>query len=230
MGKVVYGMHTSMDGYIEGPDGGFGFTVPAEDVHQAANDQVRRCGAFLFGRRLYEVMEKPWTEQLGNEKGPWRSSGSSRGCTGGAPRYVFSDTLQSVPDGVTIVRRKDAASVVERLKREVDGNLEIGGAELAASLVDLIDEFHVFAFPVIVGGGKPYLPVEREVRLRMVEQRSFESGVLFRRFVRGLDGGPRGRSREGPGASCRGCAGPSGSGREGVPSTGGRPRPGRRRL
>lgn len=183
MGKVVYGMHTSMDGYIEGPDGGFGFTVPAEDVHQAANDQVRRCGAFLFGRRLYEVMEKPWTEQLGNEGAPAVEREFAR-LYRRTPRYVFSDTLQSVPDGVTIVRRKDAASAVERLKREVDGNLEIGGAELAASLVDLIDEFHVFAFPVIVGGGRPYLPVEREVRLRMVEQRSFESGVLFRRFVR----------------------------------------------
>ncbi|TDC60362.1 deaminase [Actinomadura sp. GC306] len=183
MGTVVYGMHASMDGFIEGPDGGFGFTEPAADVHQAANDQVRRCGAFLFGRRLYEVMEKPWTEQLGNEGAPAVEREFAR-LYRGIPRYVFSDTLQSVPDGVTLVRRKDAVSVVERLKREVDGNLEIGGAELAASLVDLIDEFLVYEFPVLVGGGRTYLPVDGEVRLRLVELRSFESGVLFKRFVR----------------------------------------------
>ncbi|TMR93136.1 dihydrofolate reductase family protein [Nonomuraea basaltis] len=79
------------------------------------------------------------------------------------PRYVFSDTLQTVPEGLTIVRRKDAVSVVTRLKQEIDGTLQLGGPELATSLPDLIDEFWVYAFPVIVGGGKPYLPVREEL-------------------------------------------------------------------
>ncbi|TDC38170.1 hypothetical protein E1281_39240 [Actinomadura sp. KC345] len=100
------------------------------------------------------------------------------------PRYVFSDTLQTVPEGVTIVRRKDAVSVVTRLKQEIDGTFQLGGPELAASLLDLIDEFWVYAFPVIIGRGRPFLPVGRELRLRLAEHRSLASGIVFRRYVR----------------------------------------------
>ncbi|MFI0479774.1 dihydrofolate reductase family protein [Actinomadura sp. 9N215] len=183
MGKVIYGMHTSIDGYIEDLDGGIGFLDPAEDVHQAANDQARRAAAFLFGRRLYEMMEEPWTRQLGKEGAPAVEREFAR-LYKETPRYVFSDTLQTVPEGVTLVRREDAVSVVTRLKREIDGTLEIGGPELAASLLDLIDEFWVYAFPVIVGGGKPFLPVGKELPLRLVEHRSFASGTMFLRYVR----------------------------------------------
>ena len=183
MGKLIYGMHTSIDGYIEDRDGGFAFSEPADDVHQAANDQARRTAAFLFGRRLYEVMEKPWTEQLGKEGAPAIEREFAE-IYKQTPRYVFSDTLQTVPDGVVLVRREDAVSVVTRLKREIDGPIEIGGAELAASMVDLIDEFWMCALPVAIGGGTPFLPVRDQLRLRPVEYRSFASGATQIRYVR----------------------------------------------
>ncbi|MFC6881411.1 MULTISPECIES: dihydrofolate reductase family protein [Actinomadura] len=183
MGKVIYWMNTSIDGYIEGPDEAMDFMEPAEDFRQEANDHVRRIAAFLFGRRLYEAMEKPWTEDLGKEGAPALEREFARFYKE-TPRYVFSDTLQTVPEGVTIVRRKDAESVVTRLKQEIDGTLQLGGPELAVSLLDLIDEFWVYAFPVIVGGGKPYLPVGEQLPLRLVEHRSLASGTTFRRYVR----------------------------------------------
>ncbi|TMR20534.1 hypothetical protein ETD86_18455 [Nonomuraea turkmeniaca] len=97
MGKVIYWMNTSIDGYIEDSDGGMDFQDPAEDFQQAANDHVRGTAAFLFGRRLYEAMETPWTQDLGKEGAPAvarefaqfyrRRHGTS------------SDTLQTVPEG-----------------------------------------------------------------------------------------------------------------------------------
>ncbi|MEV4574949.1 dihydrofolate reductase family protein [Nonomuraea jabiensis] len=183
MAKVIYWMNTSIDGYLEGPDGGMDFMEPDDDFRQAANDHVRQFSAFLFGRRLYEAMEKPWTEDLGKDGAPAVEREFAR-LYKETPRYVFSDTLQTVPEGVTLVRRKDAVSVATRLKQEIDGTLQLGGAELAASLLDLIDEFWVYALPVIIGGGKPYLPVREALRLRLVEHRSFASGTMFRRYVR----------------------------------------------
>ncbi|MEV5829787.1 dihydrofolate reductase family protein [Spirillospora sp. NPDC052242] len=183
MGKVIYWMNTSIDGYIESRDGGPDFMEPDEDFKEAANDHVRRIAAFLFGRRLYEAMEKPWTEDLGKEGAPAVEREFAR-LYKETPRYVFSDTLQTVPEGVTLVRREDAVSEVTRLKKEIDGTLQLGGAELAVSLLDLVDEFWVYAFPVVIGGGKPYLPVGRDLRLRLVEHRSFASGIMFRRYVR----------------------------------------------
>lgn len=183
MGKVIYWMNTSIDGFTEDPNGAMDFMEPAEDFRQAANDHVRRIAAFLFGRRLYEAMEKPWTEDLGKEGAPALEREFAQFYKE-TPRYVFSDTIQTVPEGVTLVRREDAESVVTRLKQEIDGTLQLGGPELAASLLDLIDEFWVYAFPVIIGGGKPYLPVREGLRLRLVEHRSLASGTTFRRYVR----------------------------------------------
>ncbi|MEW1848045.1 dihydrofolate reductase family protein [Nonomuraea angiospora] len=183
MGKVIYWMNTSMDGYIEDSVGGMDFMEPDEDFRQAANDHVRRIQAFLFGRRLYEAMEKPWTQDLGKEGAPALEREFAQ-LYKETPRYVFSDTIQTVPEGLTLVRRKDAVSVVTRLKQEIDGTLQLGGAELAVSLLDLIDEFWVYTGTVIIGGGKPYLPVRENLRLRLVEQRSFASGTTFRRYVR----------------------------------------------
>ncbi|GAA2319036.1 dihydrofolate reductase family protein [Nonomuraea roseoviolacea subsp. roseoviolacea] len=183
MGTVIYWMNTSIDGYIEDADGGMDFMDPADDFHQAANDHVRPTAAFLFGRRLYEAMEQPWTQDLGKEGAPAVEREFAE-LYEQTPRYVFTDTLRTVPEGVTIVRRADAVSTVTRLKREIDGTLQLGGPELAASLLDLIDEFWVYAFPVIVGGGKPYLPVGKALRLRLAEHRSFASGTMFRRYVR----------------------------------------------
>jgi hypothetical protein len=61
MGKILYSMNVSLDGYVEDPNGSIAFSAPDEDVHRIANEQVRQASALLFGRRLYEVMEEPWT-------------------------------------------------------------------------------------------------------------------------------------------------------------------------
>lgn len=183
MGKIIYWMNASIDGYIERVDGRMDFLEPDEDFQREASDHVRRFSAFLFGRRLYEAMEKPWTQDLGQDGAPALEREFAQ-LYRQTPRYVFSDTLQSVPDGVTLVRREDAASVVARLKREIDGTLQLGGPELATSLIDLIDEFWVYALPVIAGSGKPYLPVREDLRVRLAEQRSLASGITFRRYVR----------------------------------------------
>lgn len=60
MRTVIYAANVSLDGYIEDPDGGIGFTAPDEDVHRAWNEQARSASAFLFGRRTYELMEGYW--------------------------------------------------------------------------------------------------------------------------------------------------------------------------
>jgi dihydrofolate reductase len=99
---------------------------------------------------------------------------------------VFSDSLDSVPDGVRLVRSDQAPGEVERLKEETtEGHLEVGGAALAASLVDLIDEYRPWVNPVVVGGGKRFWPVPpQQLDLRLVENRTCENGVLYLRYER----------------------------------------------
>jgi dihydrofolate reductase len=182
MGILTYGMHISLDGYIEDPTGGFDFTVPDEEMHRVANQQAQDTAAFLFGRRLYEVMEEFWSS-------PERADGSeveaefARAYVA-TPRIIFSDTLDSVADGCRLVRSADAVAEVERLKKETDGTLSVGGAGLAASLVDLIDELTPFVVPTVVGGGKPFYPPGRRLDLTLVEHRVFPaSGWAYLRYT-----------------------------------------------
>jgi dihydrofolate reductase len=183
MGKVLYSMIVSLDGYIEDPDGSIEFSAPDDDVHRMANEQARQASAFLFGRRLYEVMEEPWTTAANRDDLPDVEAEFAREYVK-TPRIVFSDTLESVPEGVRLVRSTDAVAEVTRLKQQTEGDLDLGGPALAASLLDLIDEFRLFVMPVAVGGGKPFFPTGRSLRLRLVEQRAFASGAVYLRYDR----------------------------------------------
>ena len=183
MGKIRYSMNVSLDGYIEDPDGAFDFAAPADDVHRAANDQVRRASALLMGRRMYEVLDEFWTAAATRDDLPEVMAEFAQVYVA-TPRVVFSDTLDRVPDGVRLVRSRNAVAEVTRLKRETDGELGVGGPGLAASLVDLIDEFELYVMPVLVGGGKPYLATRDKLRLRLAEHRLFASGAMYLRYER----------------------------------------------
>jgi dihydrofolate reductase len=183
MGKVFYSMSVSLDGYIEDPDGSIEFSAPDDEVHRLANQEVKEASAFLFGRRLFEVMEEPWTTMASRDDLPDVAAEFARIYLE-TPRIVFSDTLDSVPDGVRLVRSTEAVAEVTRLKRETDGDLNLGGANLAASLVDLIDEFRLCVIPVVLGGGKPFFGAGKKLRLRLAEQRAFDSGTVCLRYER----------------------------------------------
>lgn len=183
MGKVLYSMIVSLDGYVEDPDGSIEFSVPDDDVHRMANEQAREASAFLFGRRLYEVMEEPWTTAASRDDTPDVEAEFARIYIK-TPRIVFSDTLERVPEGIRLVRSNDAVAEVTRLKEQTEGDLDLGGASLAASLVDLVDEFRLYVMPVAVGGGKPFFPVGKKLHLRLVEHRAFASGAVYLRYER----------------------------------------------
>ncbi|HEX6682143.1 MAG TPA: dihydrofolate reductase family protein [Candidatus Limnocylindrales bacterium] len=187
MGKITYGMLISADGYYEDANGEIGFSAPDEQAHRLANEHARDASVFLFGRKLFEAMEKPWTEAAANQANlPEVEAEFAREYVA-TPRVVFSDTLTDVPDGVRLVRRADARAEVERLKRETDGELSLGGGALAASIVDLIDEFCPFVVPTMVGGGKKYFPEGVSIPLRLTEHRVFDSGTVFLRYARVIE-------------------------------------------
>jgi dihydrofolate reductase len=184
MGKVTYGMGVSLDGYVEDASGSFAFAAPDDELHRLANDQAREASAFLFGRRMYELMEGAWPPAARRDDLPEVEAEFARVYVE-TPRIVFSDTLSSVAEGARLVRRDEAVAEVTRLKDESDGHLDLGGAGLAASLIDLVDEFRLFVAPVAVGGGKPFFPQRRErLNLRLCEHRAFASGAVYLRYER----------------------------------------------
>ncbi|MFG3282258.1 dihydrofolate reductase family protein [Streptomyces sp. NPDC048111] len=183
MRDVTYSMSISLDGYIVGPDGGFGWSVPDDDVFGVAIEEIRGVGVHLMGRRLYETMlywetadEDP---SLGEAERTWTALWNP------LPKVVFSRTLTEVRGQAARLATGTVAEEIERLRAEPgEGHIAIGGATLAAeaAAADLIDEYRARVYPVLVGGGIPFFPRdERRVDLELVEHRTFNSRVAYLR-------------------------------------------------
>lgn len=182
MPSVVYSMTVSIDGYIAGPNGEIGWSVPSEELHRFHNQRVRELGAHVCGRRLYETMlywetaeEQPGIGEVEREFAQiWKP----------LPKVVFSKTLRSVKGNARLATRGIAEEIAE-LKREADGDIEVGGAGLASACaaLGLIDEFCLFVSPVLLGAGTPYLSgVSEWTHLELVETQTFPSGVIYARY------------------------------------------------
>ncbi|MFB4301639.1 dihydrofolate reductase family protein [Actinomadura sp. NTSP31] len=183
MRSVTYSMSVSLDGYIVGPDGGFDWSAPDEEVFRFAIDEIRKVGVHLMGRRLYETMLAWETADqdpsLDDSMREWTALWKP------LPKVVFSTTLSAV-QGNAQLASGGLAEEIERLRAEPDeGDIAIGGATLAAeaAAADLIDEYRARVYPVLVGGGVPFFPQrERRVDLELVETRTFVSKVVYLRY------------------------------------------------
>ncbi|GAA2294200.1 dihydrofolate reductase family protein [Streptomyces hawaiiensis] len=182
MRSVTYSMNVSLDGYIVGPDGGFDWTVPGEDVFRFWIDEIREVGVHLMGRRLYETML--YWETADQEASLDDSQLEWAALWNPLPKVVFSTTLSTVQGNARLVSG-GLAEEIERLRAEpAEGDIAIGGATLAAEAAasDLIDEYRTMVYPVLVGGGIPFFPQrERRVDLELVESRAFGSSVVYHR-------------------------------------------------
>lgn len=149
MAKLVYGLSQSLDGYVDhmklGP--------PAPAAFQHFIELVRGATGFIYGRRMYEIMQY-WDEDLPDWDavdrefaGVWRSR----------PKWVVSHSLKSVGPNATLVA-EDFEKVIRRLKGEVTGEIHVGGPVLAQSLTEagLMDEYRLYLRPVVLGGGTPF--------------------------------------------------------------------------
>jgi len=183
MGRVVYSMSVSLDGFVETPSRSLDWVLVDEELHSFFNDEARELSAFLYGRRMYELMVDYWpTAQTDPSATPamlefariWRDT----------PKIVFSGTLERVDWNGRLVR-EDAAGEVARLKAQPGFDMEVGGPTLAATLIraGLIDEYRLFVNPVVLGAGTPFFPLlEDRIGLRLLETRTFGSGVVYLRY------------------------------------------------
>jgi dihydrofolate reductase len=183
MGTLVYSMNVSLDGFAAGPEGDLDWSTPDEELHRYWNDVMRATKTALYGRRLYELMAAFWPTADEDPSAPdyvvdfariWRDM----------PKVVFSNTLEEVDWNSRLVRG-DAVEEVARLKAEEAGELDVAGPTLAASLLraGLVDEVRPVVHPVILGAGLPFFPpMDRPQRLRLVDMKRFDSGLVALRY------------------------------------------------
>jgi dihydrofolate reductase len=186
MAKLTYTAITSLDGYIEDEGGRFDWAMPDPEVHAFVNDLVRPAGTYLYGRRMYETMAV-W-QTVGSEPAGTSSTDTAPPPEAldfaevwrAADKVVYSRTLDAVTTPRTRLAPEFDAEAVRRMKDAADRELAVGGPGLAqhAFAAGLVDEVHLFVFPLVVGGGKPGLPRGIRVGLELLDERRFGNGVV----------------------------------------------------
>ena len=180
---LIYSMGVSVDGFIADRDGAFGWSVPSDEQFRFHLEQVRELGSCLLGRRLYETM-LVWETDPSLRDNELGAAFADVWCA--IPKTVFSRTLDSVQGNARLAEASVAEEVAAALEA-TDKDVEIGGAGLAAAAIELglVDELRMFRNPIVVGGGTPYLPpVTEDVRLDLIETRTFGSRVIYERYQR----------------------------------------------
>jgi dihydrofolate reductase len=183
MGKLIYSMSTSLDGFVSDSAGKFGWGAQEEEVHEFINDLSRSFGTNLYGRRMYETLVYWETAHAVPEQLPfmveyariWQAS----------DKIVYSTTLTEVASARTRIERAFDPDAVRKLKAESDLDVTVEGPHLAAQAIraGLVDEYQLFLTPAIVGGGNPFFPKDVRVDLELRDERRFGNGVVYLRYA-----------------------------------------------
>jgi dihydrofolate reductase len=182
MAKLIYSSIMSLDGYITDEEGNFDWAAPDQEVHSFVNDLERPIGTYLYGRRMYETMvywetvhAHPGQPAFVNDFGElWQM----------ADKVVYSKTLKAVSSARTHVEQDFDPAAIRRMKLTAGRDISVGGPELAAEAIKagLVDEFHLLVMPMVVGGGKRSLPNNVRLKLELLQERRFASGVVYLQY------------------------------------------------
>jgi len=179
-------MNVSLDGFVETPEHSLDWATVDDELHQWFNDEAKTLDASLYGRRMYELMADYWptaeddpsaTDAMREFARIWKPM----------PKIVFSTSLDHVKHNARLVRG-DVGNVLEELRGEFDGDIDIGGPNVAGQFVrrGLVDAYHLVVHPVVLGAGTPFWPaLDAPLRLRLTETRTFASGAVLASFEPG---------------------------------------------
>lgn len=184
MARLIYAAITSLDGYVEDDDGAIGWAAPDEELHTFVNDLARPVGTYLYGRRMYETMVFWETAPILADEPAYVNDFAEIWRT--ADKVVYSTSLTAVSSDRTTIEREFDPDRVRQLKAEQARDISVGGPALARQAIEagLVDEFHQFVAPVVVGGGKRFLPPGFRFELELVGGRIFASGVAHLHYQR----------------------------------------------
>ena len=182
MAKLIYATPTSLDGYIADETGSPDWAAPDEEGFAFITGVIRPIGLYLYGRKMYETMaiwETPdvipgLTPAMRDFARIWQA----------ADKIVFSKSLNTVSTTKTRLEREFDPQVVRDLKARLPHDVSVAGPTLAAHAIrtGLVDEYHLFVVPMMIGGGNRVLPGNLRVKLDLADERRFANGMVYLRY------------------------------------------------
>jgi dihydrofolate reductase len=180
MGKVIFLMNVSLDGYIESADHSLDWATTNDELHSWFNERLRSTEVSVYGRRLFELMNGHWPTVESDPTATAAMLEFGR-IWNAKPKVVVSRSMQEAPPTWRLLSG-DPDAILDELRRDFSGDIEIAGPTLAAGFIrrGLVDVYQLVVHPVILGGGKPFFPdLERPAGLRLLETRTFSNGAVY---------------------------------------------------
>ncbi len=165
MRKIILGLAVSLDGFIEGPNGEYDWCFMDQDY--GMKDFYKRIDTIFLGRKSYELTQS--------------MKGSGGGGFSKMKVYVFSNTLDKIKKGATLLSGDIRKHVTEIKNQEGKDIWLFGGAGLTSSLLNegLVDEISMAVHPIILGGGKPlFSGIKERIKLRLADTKTYSSGLV----------------------------------------------------
>jgi dihydrofolate reductase len=184
MRRLIYSMLASLDLYVEGPDGLFGWAWPDAELHKHFNANAATITTHLYGRRMWETLSAYWPTGESDPAGTPVTREFARFWNAGE-HIVFSRTLQTVGHGARLLH-DNAAEFVRQLKAGDGTDIDVSGPGLASTFIDagLVDEIQVYLNPVAVGGGKRFFSgLDRQLDMKLLGVQTFAGGVVQLRYA-----------------------------------------------
>jgi dihydrofolate reductase len=177
MCKLIYSITTSLDGYVADKKGDFDWTEATEEILVVVDDVLKNVGTFLFGRQMYKTMAV-WDTIPAD--GPSEGFNQFAKIWKAANKIVYSTSLTKVTTDNTTLEHEFNTEYVNKLVKESNKDFNIGGPYLAAEAIKagIVDEFHQYIVPKIIGGGNHWLPNNVEAELKLIEIRKFKNGTV----------------------------------------------------
>jgi dihydrofolate reductase len=188
MGKLIYFITTSLDGYVADKNGNFEWAMPSEEVHAFVNDIVRNVGTSLLGRKMYEIMKVwdtiPTEGTSGSMDGPSEAMNDYAKIWRAAKKIVYSSSLSDVTIANATIERSFDPNTIRKLVAESDKDFDIGGPHLAAEAIKagIVDEYHQIIVPQLIGSGNYWLPKDVKSKLKLVDVRKFDNGFVHLQY------------------------------------------------
>jgi dihydrofolate reductase len=168
MRKLVLALAVSLDGLIEGPNGEYDWCFMDQDY--GMSEFMSRVDAIFVGRKTYEMSLGIEADMSGMPK---------------MDEYVFSNTLDKVKEGSTLITG-DIKTEVEKIKKQHGKDIWLfGGASLTSTLMNLklIDEVHLGVHPILLGGGKPLLrEISERINLKLIDSKTYSTGLVALKY------------------------------------------------
>ena len=187
MRKLIFFMHTSLDGFVAGLNGEMNWIKVDEAIFDFVGTMTDQADTALYGRVTYEMMESYWPTAADKptatkhdiEHSQWYNKVS---------KIVLSGTLKETGLLNTRVFGENIGENINRIKQQDGKNIIIFGSPSASNSLlkmGVVDEFWIFVNPVLLGQGMPlFKDITESVQLTLVETRAFDNGVIALHYAK----------------------------------------------